>query len=417
MRLLCISNGHGEDGIAWQIACALRDRPTNFELAALPLVGEGSAYRQAGLPIISDVQMMPSGGFVYMDAGQLWRDLRGGLLDLTWRQWQSLRLWARSPSYPSVILAVGDIVPLLFAWASGLPYVFVGTAKSEYYLRDQAGAFLRSHRFEGWSGSVYLPWERWLMGQSRCRAVFPRDTLTAQVLCRWLPERVFDCGNPMMDGLQDDLPDCPFPTETEPLRVLLLPGSRVPEVLGNWQRIITAIDLWLISVPDRVVTFQAAIAPGLDLKPLETCLRASGWQRQDDHQIEAGLAFTRGKATLEIATNRFWSWARAAHFAIATAGTATEQVVGLGKPAITISGHGPQFTPAFAEAQTRLLGSLSVRWAREPAEVPGLIAALLSDPTAWKALIQNGRQRLGEPGAANRIADCVIRVLGELAEG
>jgi uncharacterized protein (TIGR03492 family) len=147
MRLLCISNGHGEDGIAWQIARALQDRPTNFELAALPLVGEGSAYRQAGLPIISDVQMMPSGGFVYMDAGQLWRDLRGGLLDLTWRQWQSLRLWARSPSYPSVILAVGDIVPLLFAWASGLPYVFVGTAKSEYYLRDQAGAFLRSHRF------------------------------------------------------------------------------------------------------------------------------------------------------------------------------------------------------------------------------------------------------------------------------
>ncbi len=43
--------------------------------------------------------------------------------------------------------------------------------------------------------------------------------------------------------------------------------------------------------------------------------------------------------------------------AIAMAGTATEQFVGLGKPAITFPGHGPQFTYAFAEAQSRHLGS------------------------------------------------------------
>ncbi|AKV71223.1 hypothetical protein VL20_6511 [Microcystis panniformis FACHB-1757] len=38
------------------------------------------------------------------------------------------------------------------------------------------------------------------------------------------------------------------------------------------------------------------------------------------------------------------------------AGTATEQLVGLGKPAITIAGSGPQFTPHFAKLQQRLLG-------------------------------------------------------------
>ena len=38
------------------------------------------------------------------------------------------------------------------------------------------------------------------------------------------------------------------------------------------------------------------------------------------------------------------------------AGTAAEQAIGLGKPAIQIEGKGPQFTKSFAEAQRRLLG-------------------------------------------------------------
>ena len=45
-----------------------------------------------------------------------------------------------------------------------------------------------------------------------------------------------------------------------------------------------------------------------------------------------------------------------AEAAIAMAGTATEQFVGLGKPAFTTPGAGPQFTPTFAQLQTRLLG-------------------------------------------------------------
>jgi uncharacterized protein (TIGR03492 family) len=114
-------------------------------------------------------------------------------------------------------------------------------------------------------------------------------------------------------------------------------------------------------------------------------------------------------AQLELASDRFWDWAKAAHFAIATAGTATEQVVGLGKPAITLSGNGPQFTPAFAEAQTRLLGP-SVTWIQEPTELPGAIEQLLRDPTPWQAKIDNGRQRLGPPGAARRIAEQLLNL-------
>jgi uncharacterized protein (TIGR03492 family) len=406
MKLLCISNGHGEDAIAVQILQAFAQLPTQPDRFALPLVGEGNAYRRAGIPIIGEVKTLPSGGFVYMDAGQLLRDMRGGLVGLTWQQWRSVRQWVQThratSAEPLLVLAVGDIVPLLFAWASGAPYGFVGTAKSEYYLRDSQGQFLGARRWEGWSGSVYLPWERWLMGRSRCRGLFPRDTLTAQILRRWLPDRTFDCGNPMMDGFTGDLPDCTWPEPGSPLRVLLLPGSRFPEALNNWQRMLTALQAWP-DLTQRVVMFQAAIAPGIDRAPLQQALQQAGWRSSTGEQWHCGLA------QLELASDRFWDWAKAAHFAIATAGTATEQVVGLGKPAITLSGNGPQFTPAFAEAQTRLLGP-SVTWIQEPTELPGAIEQLLRDPTPWQAKIDNGRQRLGPPGAARRIAEQLLNL-------
>lgn len=408
MKLLYISNGHGEDAIAVQVLQALRDLPDCPELFALPLVGEGNAYRRAQIPIVGEVKALPSGGFVYMDAGQLWRDVRGGLVGLTWQQWQAVRQWVTLAGDRALVLAVGDIVPLLFAWASGAPYGFVGTAKSEYYLRDDRGDFLGARRWEGWSGSVYLPWERWLMGRSHCRGVFPRDTLTAQILRRWLPQTVFDCGNPMMDGFTGPLPDCPWPQPDEPLTVLLLPGSRFPEAIENWQRILEAIGLWLPTVPGRSITCRAALSPGIDRAAFYPALAAAGWQAdrpETDNLADAPAVdgFGLHNARLELASDRFWAWAKTAHCAIATAGTATEQVVGLGKPVVTLSGDGPQFTAAFAEAQTRLLGR-SIRWVTTPAAVGPALTALLQDPIEWQAIIDSGRQRLGPPGAAQRIA-------------
>lgn len=114
----------------------------------------GHAYGGQGFELIGPTQAMPSGGFVYMDGKQLVRDVRGGLLRLTGQQFQAIRRWARTArqgSEPAMILAVGDVVPLLFAWLSGQPYAFVGTAKSEYYLRDEQGALARRAGGLGWS--------------------------------------------------------------------------------------------------------------------------------------------------------------------------------------------------------------------------------------------------------------------------
>lgn len=401
MKLLALSNGHGEDQIALRILQQLQSQ--GLEVAALPIVGEGHAYRQNRIPIVAPVQVMPSGGFIYMDRWQLVRDLRGGLLSLTWQQLQVVRSWGRQGN---PILAVGDIVPLLFAWGSGANYAFVGTAKSDYYLRDEAGPLVQMNGWKGWlrPASVYHPWERWLMGHPRSKAVFPRDRLTAKTLQRWsIP--VFDLGNPMMDDLTP-LREVPQPQPA--LRILLLPGSRPPEAYNNWQQILTAISGLL---EEASVLFLGAIAPGLDLNILSQILAGQGWQASQEIKWPdpQALAFAQGQATLVLTQQTFPECLDQAQIAIAMTGTAMEQFVGLGRPVIIMAGKGPQFTAAFAEAQTRLLGP-SVTLV-EPAQVPQTVQTLLQQPTRLREIAQNGRRRMGLPGAAGRIAECLNTTL------
>ena len=403
MRLLCISNGHGEDTIAVRILQALQQQDDRLELAALPIVGEGSAYRRCGIAIAGVAKPMPSGGFIYMDGRQLARDLQQGLLQLTWAQLQTVRQWAKQGGS---VLAVGDIVPLLFAWWSGIPYTFVGTAKSEYHLRDEQGVLPRSSWFdqlESSLGSVYLPWERSLMRHRRCKGVFPRDTLTAARLKRFnVP--AFDLGNPMMDGLEPTGID--FGTSSS-LTLALLTGSRVPEAYANWQTILQAVDALLAAFPDRPLLFLAAIAPSLAIDPLQTALEHAGWSQAAIGSPGNSVLLRVEKANASvILTSAFSDCLHQADLAIAMTGTGTEQFVGLGKPAIVLPGQGPQFTPSFAEAQTRLLG-ISTILVEAPSQVAETVRSLLEDAPRLQLIQQNGRQRMGEAGAAHRIAECI----------
>ncbi|XGV99400.1 MAG: lipid-A-disaccharide synthase-related protein [Leptolyngbya sp. BL-A-14] len=429
MRVLCLSNGHGEDAIALRILRELQQQPNPPELAALPIVGEGHAYIDNGISLIGSVKTMPSGGFIYQDGRQLARDIRGGLLQLTLAQLRAIKAWAKETAAPhspfptphSLILAVGDIVPLLFARLSGLPYAFVGTAKSEYYLRDEGGWLPRDSwwddRLERWTGCIYLPWERWLMSHLHCKAVFPRDTITATSLRRRnIP--AFDLGNPMMDGLEweekdkglgikDKSQDLAFSLQPLALTIALIPGSRPPEAYANWETILQAVN-GMIAQMSRPLTLLAAIAPGLDVDLLHKALMAYRWQQLTEDSYTVGLGDR--KSTLVLAQRRFAECLHRADVAIAMAGTATEQFVGLGKPAIILPGKGPQFTPRFAEAQTRLLGA-SVLLVKEPDRVAAVIQSLLQNPDALQTIAENGHRRMGTPGAAKRIADCLMEIM------
>jgi uncharacterized protein (TIGR03492 family) len=379
MRILCLSNGHGEDIIALRIIQALQRLPGAPEIDVLPIVGEGKLYQAAGLPLIGTAKAMPSGGFIYMDGTQLARDIQGGLVKLTLG-----------------VVAVGDIVPMLFAWRSGKPFAFVGTAKSEYYLRDESDWLERKSwwddRLAMLTGSVYFPWERWLMRRRNCRGIFPRDRITAENLQR-LGLPAFDLGNPMMDGLAWEGDD-----RHDELTIALIPGSRVPEAYGNWALMLKAIDR-LGDQLQQPVTLLAALAPGLERDRLVEDL--GFWRKGAEESFSSGLSGR--KMTLRLMPGRFAEVLARSDVALAMAGTATEQFVGLGKPVVTIAGAGPQFTPQFAEAQVRLLGE-SVIWVTGPEAVGPAMKQVLGDSDRLQDIRKNGLRRMGPVGAADRIA-------------
>lgn len=411
MKLLVLSNGHGEDSIATCIIeqlCIIVDK---LEIQALPIVGTGYAYSKLGISIIGEVQQMPSGGFIYMGGNPLWADLNDGLISLTLEQIKTVRQWGKSGG---VILAVGDIVPLLFAWLSGCHYAFVGTAKSDYYWRNSQGEWLSQTSWvERRLDSVYLPWERYLLHCKRNVASFPRDSLTTNILKR-SGIKAYDLGNPMMDGFSlahrpKLIPHLQGNLSRSPLTILLLPGSRMPEALRNWEQIIMAVSEVIREFEERELLFIGAIAPSLNSKAFQEEVLTQGWQLVASDNLSLKIQdddwvfLSKQNATLCLTQNSYGRCLQQADIAIAMAGTATEQFVGLGKPAIIMPGTGPQCTFAFVEAQTRLLGC-SVTLVANPQEVGKAIAALLNDQLKLQEIALNGKTRMGTPGAAKRIA-------------
>ena len=405
-RLLVLSNGHGEDLIALRILEALHRQQPALELAVLPLVGLGQAFAAAEtggwLQRLGPSRHLPSGGFSNQSLRGLLADLLAGLPLLSWRQWLLVRAWGRSGD---PILAVGDLLPLLLAWAGGGPYGFIGTPKSDFtWASPPPRGWGRSPLADGYhraKGSEWDPWEWALMGARRCRLVAVRDRLTARGLRR---HRVAACapGNPMMDDLAPQpLPPC----VQARARLLLLAGSRMPEALRNLRGLLAALPE-AGSAPELSVLLATGSRPSPgELAPL---LQAAGFEpltASDQRLLELGAAtgWRRDRQELWVGPGRFGRWATWGDLGLATAGTATEQLVGLGIGALSLPGPGPQFQRGFARRQRRLLGG-AVLPCHSPAELRQRLLALLADPLQRQRLGRIGRRRMGPAGGSERLA-------------
>ena len=203
-----------------------------------------------------------------------------------------------------------------------------------------------------------------------------------------------------------------------PLTITLLPGSRPPEAYANWTQILIAVDSLISVFNQQEIICLAAITPTLDLDILQGNLSEWGWMRVVDPDAElislisdrTATYYRRDCATIVISTQAYSQCMRSGDWAIAMAGTATEQFIGLGKPAFIIPGAGPQFTPAFAEAQTRLLGE-SVILVAQAQDMGVEMQRLLAQPDRLQSIARNGLLRMGTPGAAKRIAACLVETL------
>lgn len=400
--LLVLSNGHGEDLIAMRVLRALKAERPELAVAVLPLVGEGHAYRQAEaegwLERVGPRQTLPSGGFSNQSLGGLLRDLLAGLPLLSWRQWRLIRRWGRSQR---PLLAVGDLLPLLLAWGSGSRFAFIGTPKSDHtwatphprpsLLTRAADAYHRG------KGSEWDPWEWALMASRRCRFVAMRDERTAAGLRRHRVAAEAP-GNPMMDGFFSTAPPAALEGRR---RLLLLAGSRQPECSHNLARLLeacsglgdaSAMVLLLATGRDPDAATVAALLEAAGFTPMPVpagSAAASAWQRHGQWLLHGPGQFER--------------WAPWAELGLATAGTATEQLVGLGIAALSLPGPGPQFKAGFAWRQSRLLDG-AVAPCPDPQRLGLRAAALLADPEARRQQGQRGRERMGPSGGSEALA-------------
>jgi len=206
----------------------------------------------------------------------------------------------------------------------------------------------------------------------------------------------------MMDGLERrDLPD----SLHQGRRVMLLPGSRLPEALGNLQRL-----LGCLPEPEQCtllggVTVLVPISGALfDSSALAQLLAAANLRPEPPPpRSQAAVAWRNGALRLLLGPGCFSTWASWAEVGLATAGTATEQLVGLGVPALSLPGPGPQFTQGFARRQSRLLGG-AVHPCKTPEQLRERLMALLQDGQISARLGRKGRQRMGPAGGSEALA-------------
>jgi uncharacterized protein (TIGR03492 family) len=416
--VLLLSNGHGEDLSGAKIAEALMARGIAVE--ALPLVGHGHPYRQAGVPVLGRTRECSTGGLGYTSlAGQL-REIGEG----QWTYLLGRLLWlARHRKRFQRVVGVGDLVAVLGAWLGGPESAVYLVAYSSHY-----------------EGRLRLPWPCGVLLRSpRIAQIWSRDPLTARQLSDQLGKPVVFAGNPFLDGvIEPAQPSEQAKTEAQSLQSLppalgfsqnlaLLPGSRLPEALHNLGLMLQVVSRLPSALHQghqqrdqqqrgQRLRIQAALVASLTSEAIEAMAAPLGWQLDSRRSL-----LRRGPWQVELGWGEFAAMLNRTDLALASAGTASEQAVGLGKPVLQLCGRGPQFTAGFAEAQRRLLGpgvscapgkpgSAAVLQATADLAAQQLDA--LADPEAgpaWRRqLAALGAERIGSAGGSAQIATAIM---------
>ncbi len=400
-NLLVLCNGHGEDLIALRVLQALHKLRPSLSLEVLPLVGEGKVFELAiaegWLRRIGPSVRLPSGGFSNQSLRALLADMSGGIFKLTWDQFICV---CNAAGEGRVILAVGDFFPLLLAWISCTSFGFIGTPKSDYTWRSGPGRSISDfyHRLKG---TEWDPWEYFLMCSPRCKMVAVRDSLTARGLrCHGVNAQ--SPGNPMMDGFNEG--NCPDSLISY-RRLLLLCGSRMPEAKYNLIRLLKGVTSLDTKLP-LAIFIALGVEP--EVNEVEEVLIDFGYKkcRINDSFIGSKACWEKDSHLILIGPGQFSKWATWVEVGLANAGTATEQLVGLGIPAVSLPGSGPQFKKSFALRQSRLLGG-AVITCSNPEQLAEKLQVLLAKKDFRRKLGLIGAKRMGSAGGSASLANLV----------
>lgn len=373
MRVLLVSNGAGEDAIATRVAGHFE----RLEADALPLVGLGQAYRER-CTVVGPVRQFASEGLVRESAGNLFGDLGQGLLAHHFRQWRFLR--SLRGRY-SAVVAVGDLFPVIMAGLAGLrPLIFVGTAKSVWH-------------------HAYSRLELWLLGWFT-RACLTRDEPTAEQLraagltAEWV-------GNAMMDELSAT--DLELPLVGLP-GLAIFPGSReatyqdFPRLMQCYQDLVGS-----------GCQVQALVGLASTIDPERLAATCPDWTYRPEGSRLVGRLERQGFAPVLFCRGALGDLLASCQVALGQAGTANEQAAGAGLPVVAWAEGGEARLGWYRSRQKGLLGdALKVV---EPEAVVDELRTLFLDADERQRRGRIGRQRMGPPGGAQRMAQAIERMV------
>ncbi len=372
LRALFISNGHGETAIAARIAREVVNGATvAVGLDLFPAVGLGASAQP--LALVGPRRMMPSGGLVAMGNVRAFaQDLGAGFAGLFAEQ---LAFLQRVRERYDVAVAVGDVYALGLAFVTGLPTIYVGTAKSIYV-------------------APYGPFERTLL--RKALRVFVRDEPTAAQL-RAQGVEAEAPGNVIVD-LAELAPGAPAGRWLG-----LLPGSR-GEAYGQAVRLARVVRT--LGGNPRLAGGLLSIAPTLSVERVARELAGDGWTI-DEQRSETEPFRARAPGALVVAwRGEFGALLGGSALVLGQAGTANEQAAARGIPVVALDdGASGKW---YRMRQRRLLGNALAFVPVDPVAAALAIDALLADAPRMRAMADAGRARMGPPGGGAAIARAIL---------
>ena len=364
MKLAFLTNGYGEDRTGALIACELRLMAPQHPIMAVPMVSNGTAFQNHGFKTVWEGAFPPGQGF-----GS--QEFRLFLKDIPYARdyFRYLGFLIRRRAEFDHAFVVGDVFLLIHAYFGlGRRSVFLALAKSDHM-------------------NPHSAIEEWIIRHFASR-VLTRDDFTAEQLRAKGIDACF-LGNPIMDGIGEPAPEKP----AEPPLIGLLPGSR-DEADHNFRRILQVLDRI-----DRPAQYLCALSPVLNIEAMAASAHADGWT------LTKGGLLCKGTKAVLMSKDVFDRVLHDSTVVIGMAGTANEQAAGMGRPVVSFVGAGAQTTPSRMIDQERLLGGAAAYISDFPEGVAREIDYLLDHPAERQRRGDIGRERMGPPGGAKKIAE------------
>ncbi|MGV3492094.1 MAG: hypothetical protein ACO1OG_12325 [Devosia sp.] len=368
-RLLIISNGHGEDSIAAEIA---RRLPKSIDIAAYPTLGEGKAYHGV-CPLVGPRRHLPSEG--QRRRGSLLRDAIAGF-----GIGPAMAFMRGEAKSYDAILVVGDLLGVVMCWWSvNRARIYLDVYKSGY-------------------ANQYSAIERWLLQRST-DLVLTRDPILAEQLESSRINARF-AGNVMMDTIVTGAYDAQAHRRNAKA-IAVLPGSRAA-MKDNFTLQLDA----LRRVPGiegiDVFAVLARAADAADLNGIGGTRLAPGNGRDGDLGT-----LSDGRVAIHLSTGSLGAVLAASDLVLGQGGTANLQSLGLGKPVVSFLAEDARETRRRRIAA--LTGDSRIVTDRTPEALAAELARLIADDADRKRRGALGRDRIGPPGAIPAIIEELTR--------